>query len=326
MNRKLGRIAGHVAVIAVALVAAPVFAQAWPTKPVRIFVTIGPGAAADVLTRIVGEELSKRWGQSIVVENRAGAGGNIAAEAVAKSAPDGYALLMASSSTHGANASVYPSLPFDPIKDFAPIILVAGNPNVLVVPPTLGVNTLAELIALAKSKPGMLTYGSGGTGTSMHISGEVLASSAGVQLTHIPYKSTPLAVNAALASEVSMTFASVPTAISQVRAGKLKALGLTSIKPMTGSDIPTIASLGLAGYDVSAWFGLVAPTGTPEAVIQRVHADTQAVLKIPAIREKLVAQGMDVAGDTTPAEFGAFIRNEIERLGKVVKASGAKGN
>ncbi|MFN2645435.1 MAG: Bug family tripartite tricarboxylate transporter substrate binding protein, partial [Burkholderiales bacterium] len=189
-----------IAALAVSLAAA---AQAYPSKPVRIFVTIGPGAAADVLTRMVGEKLGPRLGQPIVIENRAGAGGNIAADAVAKSAPDGHTLLMASSSTHGANPSIYKGLPYDAIRDFTPIVLVASNPNVLVVPPTLGVNTLAELLALARQKPGELTYASGGTGTSMHISGEVLAMLGNVKLQHIPFKSTPEAVNAALAGEVS---------------------------------------------------------------------------------------------------------------------------
>ena len=314
-----------VAVLGMAFVV-PVFAQAFPVKPIRIFVTIGPGAAADVLTRVVAEELGKRLGQPIIVENRAGAGGNIAAEAVAKSPADGYALLMASSSTHGANASIYPSMPFDPIKDFAPITMVATNPNVLVVTPALGVTNLRELIELAKRKPGELTYASGGTGTSMHISGETLNMLAGTKIQHVPYKSTPLAVTAILAGEVSMTFASAPTVLPQVRAGKLKAIGLTSEKPLASlPDMPTLASQGLQGYDVSAWFGLAAPAGTPEATIGRLNAETLQVMAMPAVREKLVGQGMEPL-TSTPAEFASFIRSEIERLGKVVKASGATIN
>ena len=307
-------------------VAANAAGQSYPTKPVRIFVTIGPGAAADVLTRVVGEKLAVRLGQPVIIENRAGAGGNIAADAVARSAPDGHTLLMASSSTHGANIWVYPKLPFDPVKDFAPIILVASNPNVLVVPPSLGVSTLAELLSLARQKPGELTYASGGTGTSMHISGEVLASLAGIRLQHIPYRSTPDAINAALAGDVSMTFASAPTALSQVKAGKLKALGLTSERPLASApEIHTLASQGLAGFDVSAWFGLAAPAGTPAALIERINAETARVLEMAEVRDKLFALGMEPLG-STPAEFGAFIRAEIKRLGEVVKASGAKGN
>ena len=308
------------------LIAAGAAAQSYPAKPVRIFVTIGPGAAADVLTRMVGEKLAPRLGAPIVIENRAGAGGNIAADAVAKAAPDGYTLLMASSSTHGANLSVYPKLPFDPIKDFAPIVLVASNPNVLVVPPSLGVNSLAELLALAKQKPGELTYASGGTGTSMHISGEVLAMLGGIKLQHIPFKSTPEAINAALAGEVSMTFASAPTAMSQVKAGKLKALGVTTERPISSlPDVPPLAAQGLRGFDVYAWFGLAAPAGTPEPIINRLNSDTLAVLAMPEVREKFASLGMEPLG-STPAEFGAFIRSEIERLGKVVRASGARVN
>jgi tripartite-type tricarboxylate transporter receptor subunit TctC len=312
--------------VAAALVSLAAQAQPYPSKPIRIFVTIGPGAAADVLTRIVAEKLSPQLGQPIVVENRAGAGGNIAADAVAKAPADGYTLLMASSSTHGANASVYPKLPFDPIKDFTPIVLVASNPNVLVVPPSLGVNTLAELIALAKQRPGELTYASGGTGTSMHISGEVLGMLGGVKLQHIPFKSTPEAINAALAGQVSMTFASAPTALAQVKAGKLKALGVTSEKPLSSlPDVPPLASQGLAGFDVSAWFGLAAPAGTPPAVVSRLNAETLAVLAMPEVREKFAALGMEPLG-STPPEFGAFIRSEIRRLGEVVRASGARVN
>ncbi len=308
------------------LITVAALAQPYPSKPVRIFVTIGPGAAADVLTRMVGEKLAPRLATPIVIENRAGAGGNIAADAVAKSAPDGYTLLMASSSTHGANISVYPKLPFDPIKDFAPIVLVATNPNVLVVPPSLGVNSLAELLALARQKPGELTFASGGTGTSMHLSGEVLGMLGGVKLQHIPFKSTPEAINAALASEVSMTFASAPTVMSQVKAGRLKALGVTSAKPLSSlADVPPLAAQGLAGFDLSAWFGLAAPAGTQEAIINRLNSETLAVLAMPDLREKFAALGMEPLG-STPAEFGAFIRSEIQRLGAVVRASGARVN
>jgi tripartite-type tricarboxylate transporter receptor subunit TctC len=320
------RLACRIAALLALAIAVPASAQTFPSKPIHIFVTIGPGAAADMITRIVGEKLSGRLGQPIIVENRAGAGGNIAAEAVAKSAPDGYALLMASSSTHGANASIYPKMPFDPIKDFAPIVLVASNPNVLVVPPSLGVNSLADLVSLAKEKPGELTYASGGTGTSMHISGQVLALLAGVKLQHVPYKSTPDAINAALSGAVSMTFASVPTALSQVRAGKLKALGLTSEKPLASlPELRTLASQGLPGFDVSAWFGLAAPAGTPEAIINRINAETLEVLAMPEVRENFFRQGMEPLG-STPAEFADFIRSEIKRLGELVKASGASLN
>src|SRR5690242_10734378 len=237
------------------LAALPVAAQWAPAHPVKLVVPFAPGGQPDVVARAIAGPLGRALGAPVVVENRAGAGGNIAADVVAKSPPDGYTLLMASSSTHGANMSVYPKLPFDPIKDFAPIVLVASNPNVLVVPPSLGVNTLEELLALARQKPGELTYASGGTGTSMHISGEVLAMLGHVKLQHIPFKSTPEAINAALAGEVAMTFASAPTAMSQVKAGKLKALGVTTERPISSlPDVPPLAAQGLRGFDVYAWF------------------------------------------------------------------------
>ena len=196
----------------------------------------------------------------------------------------------------------------------------------LELPPSLGVDTLAELIALAKARPGELTYASGGTGTSMHISGEVLGMLGGVKLQHIPFKSTPEAINAALAGQVSMTFASAPTALAQVKAGKLKALGVTSEKPLSSlPDVPPLASQGLAGFDVSAWFGLAAPAGTPPAIVHRLNADTLAVLAMPEVREKFAALGMEPLG-SRPPEFGAFIRSEIRRLGEVVRASGAHVN
>ncbi len=303
-----------------------VMAQPFPSKPVRIYVTIGPGAAADILARIIGDELSKRMGQPFIIENRAGAGGNIAGEAAAKSPPDGYAYLLASSSTHGVNPSIYAKMPFDPIKDFVPVGLVAGNPNVLVVAPSLPVQSLKDLVDLAKQKPGELTFASGGSGTSMHMSGEMLNWLANVKMTHVPYKSTPQAVTAVLAGDVTMTYASVPVVIAQVKAGKLKALGVTSSKPLgSWPDLPTLASQGYPELEASAWFGFAAPAGTPEAIVNRMNAELQQVLASPSVRERLQGQGMEALGGT-PAEFGAFIRSEIDRWSRVVKATGAKVN
>ncbi len=313
---------------AIALVVVPVLAgaQSYPSKPVRIFVTIGPGAAGDILARIIGDELSKRMGQPFIIENRAGAGGNIAGEAAAKSPPDGYAFLLASSSTHGINSSIYPKMPFDPIKDFTPVGLVAGNPNVLVVAPTLPVQSLKELIDLARQKPGELTFASGGSGTSMHMSGELLNWLANVKMTHVPYKSTPQAVTAVMAGDVTLTYASVPVVIAQVKAGKLKALGVTSLKPLVSwPELPTLASQGYPEFEASAWFGLAAPAGTPEAIVNRMNAELQQVLGSASVREKLQSQGMEALGGS-PAEFGQFIRSEIERWARVVKATGAKVN
>lgn len=301
-------------------------AQSYPSRSVRIVVTIGPGSSADILARVAGEELGKRLGQPFVVENKPGAGGNIAADLVAKSNPDGYTLLLATISTHAINAAMYSSMPFDPVRDFAPISLMAANPNVLVVPPSTPANSVGELIALAARKPGEITYASGGTGTSQHLSGELMASLGKLSLTHVPYKSTPESMHAVLSGQVSMAFVSVPVALAQVKAGKLKALGITSDKPLPSwSDMPTIASQGLPGFNVSAWFGMAAPAGAAPAVVDLLNREIAAVMRLPSVREKLEAQGMEILGGS-PAEFAAFIRAETERWGRIVKASGAKAN
>jgi tripartite-type tricarboxylate transporter receptor subunit TctC len=316
------------AVLVAAALALPVAAsaQSYPTKPVRILVTLGPGSSSDILARLVADELSKRLGQNFIVENRPGAGGNIAADVAAKSPNDGYTLLMSTISTHGINPSLYASIPFDPVKDFAPIGLLASNPNVLIVNPALPVNNLKELLALAAQKPGELTYSSGGAGTSQHLGGELMGSMAKVKLTHVPYKSTPESLNAVVGGQVSMSFTSVPVAAAQVKAGKVKALGISSEKPLAmWPEMPTIASQGLPGFNVSAWFGMSAPAGTPQPIIDKLNAELNAIMTSPGMREKLAAQGMEVT-TTTPAEYGKFIQSEIERWRPIVKASGATAN
>ena len=301
-------------------------AQAYPSKPVKLLVTIGPGSSADILARIVAEELQRRLGQPVVVENKPGAGGNIAADAVAKSAPDGYTLLMSTISTHAINAAMYPSMPFDPIKDFAHIALLAANPNALVVQPGAPVQSLKDVLELAAKKPGEVSYSSGGSGTSQHLAGELMGSLAKVKLTHIPYKSTPESMNAVLSGQVTLSFVSVPVALAQVKAGKLKALGVPSDKPLPWwSEMPTLASQGLPGFNVSAWFGVSAPAGTPEAIVSKLNTELMAVMALPTVRDKLQGQGMEVLGGT-PAQYLDFIRAETERWGRIVRASGAKAN
>ena len=301
-------------------------AFAFPTKPIKIVVTIGPGSSADILARIVSDEWSKKLNQPVIVENKPGAGGNVAADFVAKSVADGHTLLLATISTHAINAAMYPSMSFDPIKDFAPIMLMGANPNVLVVHPSNPAQSLRELLDQAAKKPGELSYSSGGSGTSQHLSGEVMSSLGQVKLLHVPYKSTPESVSAVLSGQVTMAFASVPVAIAQVKAGKLRALGVTSEKSLAWwTDVPSLASQGLPGFNVSAWFGMAAPAGTPELVIQKINSDILSILALPAVREKLQAQGMDVLS-STPVQFGQFIESESARWLKIVKASGAKIN
>ena len=313
-------------VLACALTPLLASAQVYPTKPVKIVVTIGPGSSADILARIVADELGRRLGQSVIVENKPGAGGNIAADSVAKSAPDGYTLLMATISTHAINAAMYEKMPFDPVRDFAPIALLAANPNVLVVLPSLPVTSLKELVALAAAKPGELTYASGGSGTSQHLSGELMSTLGKIKLTHVPYKSTPDSMNAVLSGQVTMAFASVPVALAQVKAGKLKALGVTSAKPLPWwPEMPALATQGLPGFNISAWFGMAAPAGTPDAIVNKLNSELLAIMALPGVLEKLQGQGMEVLGGT-PAQFADVIRSETERWGKIVRAAGAKAN
>lgn len=311
-------------VVSGTLFSAGAIAQPFPSKPITLVVTSGPGSGADILSRVVGEGLGRRLGQPVVIENRPGAGGNIAAEVVARASADGYTLLMASTSTHGTSTSLYKTLRFDPIKDFSPVGLVAANPNVLVVSSSSPVKSVKDLIALAKEKPGGLTYSSGGNGTSQHLAGEVFTSMTGTKLLHVPYRAAPPALSAVLAGDVTMTFASVPVALAQAKTGAVRALGVTSGKPVTvWPDMPTLSSQGLQGFDVSAWFGIAAPANTPQPVVAKLNTTLQEVLAEPALRQKLQDLGIEVIGGT-PAQFDAYIRSELDRWGTVIRASGVK--
>jgi tripartite-type tricarboxylate transporter receptor subunit TctC len=298
-------------------------AQGFPTRPVRILVTIGAGSAADILTRAMADEMGRRLGQSVVVENRPGAGGNIAAEVVKRAEPDGHTLLMATVSTHGINPALYRAMPFDPVADFAPVTLAATSPNVLVVHPDSPYRSVADIVAAARARPGELTYSSGGTGTSQHLGGAVLEQMTGVRLTHVPFRSAPESVNAVLAQQTTMTFASVPVALGQVQGGRLRAIGLSGQRAMPNwPEVKPLAELGLPGFDVTAWFGLAAPARTPEPVVARLNTAAREALEVPAVRERLAGQGMQIL-EGGPAEFGAFIRAEIARWAPIVRASGA---
>jgi tripartite-type tricarboxylate transporter receptor subunit TctC len=308
------------ATVADALAQAPKF----PTKPIRILVTLGPGSAGDNLSRVMADGLSRQFGQQVIVDNRPGAGGNVAAELAARAAPDGYTLFITTISTHGINPSLYSKLNFDPIKDFAPIILAASSPNMLVVHPSLPVKSVKDFIALARKQPGELTYSSGGTGTSQHMAGELFGMLTGTKLTHIAYKSTPLSVNAVLSGETIASFASVSVVSGIVQSGKLRTLGVTNAKRIPSlPDLPTLAESGVPGFAIAAWFGFSATGGTPEPIVNLLNAEMRKVLQDAPTRQKLAAQGMEVL-DSTPGEFAAYIRSEIELWRKVVQASGAK--
>jgi tripartite-type tricarboxylate transporter receptor subunit TctC len=299
--------------------------QAYPSKPVSIIVGFTAGGTTDIITRLIAEKLNKTWGQAIVIENKPGAGGNIGAEYVAKSKPDGYTLLMGSVGPLAVNASLYKKMPFDNLKDLAPITLVADVPNVLVVNPrTVPAKTFAEFLTLAKANPGKYFFASTGSGTSSHLSGVLLNQLAGTDLTHVPYKGA-VALNDVLSGEqVQCMFATIPSAINHIHGGKLRPLAVTSLKRSGGlPEIPTIAESGFPGFDASSWFGLVGPGGLPREIALRIQGDVAQALKEPALREKFIQQGADPVGNT-PEQFGAYMRAETAKWAKIVASSGAK--
>ncbi len=302
---------------------------AWPSKPVRIVVPFAPGGTTDILARVLAPELSKTLGQSFVVENRAGAGGNIGAEVVAKSPGDGYTLLMGTVGTHGINKSLYDKLPYDPQKDFAPITLVAGVPNVMVMgtkrAQALGITSVADFVKYAKAHPGRLNMASSGNGTSIHLAGELFKSRTGIFMTHIPYRGSGPALTDLLAGSIDVMFDNLPSAMPHIQAGNLKAFAVTSaVRSSALPDVPTVAEAGnLPGFEASSWFGLLAPTGTPAEVVNRLQQETAKALNLPAVKERLVAQGAIPSGNT-PAEFARLIDAETTKWAAVVKASGAR--
>ncbi len=299
-------------------------APAYPTKPIRIVVPFPPGGATDLLARDVAQKLTDAWGQSVIVDNRPGAGGNIGSELVAKAAPDGYTLEMGTVGTHAINASLYAKMPYDHVKDFVPIILVAGVPNVLVVNPSVPVNSVAELIAYAKANPGKLNFASSGAGTSIHLSGELFKVMAGVDVTHVPYKGSAPALQDLLGGQVQFMFDNLPPSLPHIKAGKLRALAVTSTTRAPAlPDLPTMAESGLPGFEASSWFGLLAPAGTPPAIVAKINAEVAKWLATPEAREKLAKQGANAAGGTSE-DFAKHIAAETAKWAKVVKASGAK--
>nr|WP_315489642.1 tripartite tricarboxylate transporter substrate binding protein [uncultured Rhodoferax sp.] len=301
----------------------------WPNKPVRIVVPFAPGGTTDILARAVAPELSRVFGQQFVVENKAGAGGNLGAEAVAKSAPDGYTLLMGTVGTHGINRALYPKLPYDPIKDFAPVTLVASVPNVMVVNAELAkannINTVQDFIKLAKSRPGKLNMASSGNGTSIHLAGELFKSQTGTFMTHIPYRGSGPALLDLVGGQVDVMFDNLPSAMQLIKGGKIKALALTSgTRSAALPDAPTIEeAAGLKGFEATSWFGLLAPAGTPPEVVNRIQQEVARALASPAINEKMVSQGAIPSGNT-PAQFAALIDSEHKKWAQVVKVSGAR--
>ena len=321
MKRLLARLAALALAFALPSLAA---AQAYPAKPVKIVVPFAAGGAVDILTRVLADKLSPALGQQVVVEPVVGAGGNIGSAAVAKAAPDGYTLLMATTGTHTINPGLYKNMPFDAVRDFAPITLVASVPNILVVHPDVPVKSVKELVALAKSQPGKMNFASFGHGTSNHLSGELFKSVAGVDVVHVPYKNAPQAVLEIVGGQVNFAFVNAPLALPQVRAGKLRALAVTGAKRSPAvPDLPTMAEAGLPEFVVESWYGLMAPAGTPEAVIRKVRDETLKTLARPDVVEAFAKQGADVV-TSTPAEFARTVAAEKDRWAEVIRKSGAK--
>ncbi len=309
--------------LAMALTAAAAHAQtAWPTKPIRMLVGFAAGGSTDVTARLIAQALSERLGQPVIVENRGGAGGNIAAEAAAKADPDGYTLLMSTSTTFATNPNLYKSLPFNVQTDFAPITLTAFIPNLLVVHPSVAANNVAELVAYLKANPGKLNYGSAGNGSSQHIAGELFNSLSGGRMMHIAYRGGALAVNDLLGGQLQVIFAPLVEVLQLVRSDKVKALGVTTVK--RSPLLPEVAPIAetLPGYEIALWNGLVAPAKTPPEIIDRINKATIDALRSPELKAKLAEQGSEPVGNT-PAEFKAFIDSELIKWRKLVEISGA---
>jgi tripartite-type tricarboxylate transporter receptor subunit TctC len=317
-------------VLATTVLALPAAAQStWPTKPVRIVVPFPAGGTTDILARAIAPELSKAFGQQFVVDNRGGAGGNVGADIVAKSAPDGYTLLMGTVGTHGINRSLYSKLSYDPIKDFAPITMVAGVPNVMVMPAekarSMGINNVRDFIRYAKANPGKLNMASSGNGTSIHLAGELFKSMTGTYMVHFPYRGSGPAMLDLVGGTMDVMFDNLPSSMPQIKAGKLVALAVTSRERSAAlPDVPTVEEAAvLKGFDATSWFGLLAPAGTAPDVVNRIQQEVAKALSTPAMKEKLLAQGAIPSGNT-PAEFARHIEAEHRKWEPVVKTSGAK--
>jgi len=328
------RLLNHAVItLAACLAAVPVWAQssAWPNKPVRIVVPFPPGGTTDILARAIAPELGKAFGQSFIIDNKGGAGGNVGTEIVAKSANDGYTLLMGTVGTHGINRALYEKLPYDPIKDFAPITLVASVPNVMVMNTekarSMGINSVQDFINFAKARPDKLNMASSGSGTSIHLAGELFKTQAGVSMVHVPYRGSSPALLDLISGNMDVMFDNLPSSMQHIRSGKLKAFAVTSGQRSSAlPDIPTVEEAGrLKGFEASSWFGLLAPAGTSADIVNRIQREVARALSDPGIKEKMQAQGAIPSG-MTPQEFVRLIDSEHSKWAQVVKASGAKAD
>lgn len=299
-------------------------ASAYPTKPIRMIVPFPPGGPTDVVARLIGIKLSERWGQQVVIDNRAGAGGTIGAEMAARAAPDGHTLVMGSTANMAVNVTLYPKLSYDPVKDFIPVNLAAITPNLFVVHPSHPANNVREFIALAKAKPGTINYATGGVGTPSHLAAELFKTMAGIEMNHVPYKGSIPALTDIMGGQVTLMFDSMASALPLVQSGKLKALAQTGSKRVGAlPDLPTVAESGLPGYEVAGWFGVFAPAGTPREVVNKLSTEISRILALPDVKARYSALGAE-PGPGNPDEFAAFLKSEITKWAKVIRESGAK--
>ena len=312
------------ATLAVAGMGSALAADAYPDKPLTMIVPFSAGGTTDILARIVGQALGQELGQTIIIENKPGAGGNIGAQQASRAKADGYTLFMGTVGTHAINQALYKKLPYDPAKDFAPLSRVANVPTLLVAHPSRPYKTVQEMIAYAKKHPGEVTYGSPGSGASPHVSGALFQSMTGAELTHVPYKGSAPAISDLLGNQIAVMFDNMPSAIQHVRSGKLRPIAVTTAKRSPElPDVPTIAEAGVPGYEATSWFGLWAVAGTPAPILTKLQTALTKVLKDPAVAKKIADQGGEVVIET-PAQFDAFIKSEAAKWGKVVKESGAE--
>ena len=312
------------ATLAVAGMGSALAADAYPDKPLTMIVPFSAGGTTDILARIVGQALGQELGQTIIIENKPGAGGNIGAQQASRAKADGYTLFMGTVGTHAINQALYKKLPYDPVKDFAPLSRVANVPNLLVAHPSQPYKTVQEMIAYAKKHPGEVTYGSPGSGASPHVSGALFQSMTGAEMTHVPYKGSAPAISDLLGNQIAVMFDNMPSAIQHVRSGKLRPIAVTTAKRSPElPDVPTIAEAGVPGYEATSWFGLWAVAGTPAPILTKLQTALTKVLKDPAVAKKIADQGGEVVIET-PAQFDAFIKSEAAKWGKVVKESGAE--
>jgi tripartite-type tricarboxylate transporter receptor subunit TctC len=294
-------------------------AQTYPSKPIRFIVPFPPGGGNDTMARAFGQKMSEGFAQPIVIDNRPGAGGNIGAETAARALPDGYTVFLGGVGSHGINPNLQLKLPYDPLKDFAPISLIASAPLVIVVPPSLPIKTVSDLVQLAKARPGELNYASSGSGTIAHLSAELLNSMAKIKLEHVPYKGTGPALTDLLGGRVQVMFNSAVSILPQVRAGKLRAIAMTAAKRSAAMpDLATVAESGVPGYEAASWYGVLAPAVTPRPIVQKLNSEIVRIARMPEVRERLAADGADPVG-SSPEEFAAYIRRELARWARVIE-------